>query len=356
MSKMKKKVTFLGVLARILLVLCLLLIALIGSLLFLRYRGEKVMSNAADDVNLTMNEANTPDEVEKIEDDGRIVIYKGEKYRWNDKISTILFLGSDRTVEDQANRESVIGRNGQADTIILGVVDNLNKKISFININRDTMSYVSQYTPDGGYAGETTMQICLAYSYGKNNAEGCELTASAVSNLLYGIPINSYVRLSYDAIPMLNDSVGGVTVKVLEDMTSVYDGFAKGAEVTLHGKQALNYIQWRNHDVTETNELRMARQKQYMYAFMHRTIDATRADIMLPLGLYNNAKPYMTTDITPSMVTYLTTKVLDYGIENDSVRSIPGRSVDGANGLVEFHQDDTALYEMILDTFYNKLG
>ncbi len=352
-TKRKKKVTFLGVLARILLVLCILLMVVIGGLLFMRYRGEKAMSN--DDVNLTMNEANTPDEVEKIENDGKIITYKGEKYRWNDKISTILFLGSDRTIEDQASKESVIGRNGQADTIILGIVDNLNKKISFININRDTMSYVSQYTPDGGYAGETTMQICLAYSYGKDNEDGCKLTASAVSNLLYGIPINSYARLSYDAIPMLNDSVGGVTVKVLEDMTSIDAGLTKGAEVTLHGKQALTYIQWRNHDVTETNELRMARQKQYMYAFMHKTVDATKADFTLPLGLYNNAKPYMTTDITPSMVTYLTTKVLDYGIENGSVRSIPGQSIDGANGLVEFHQDDTALYEIILDTFYNKL-
>ena len=350
----KKKVTFLGVLARILLVLCILLIAAVGSLLFLRYRGEKAISS--EDVTLTMDAANTPDEVEKIENDGKIITYKGEKYRWNDKVSTILFLGSDRSVEEQANRESVIGRNGQADTIILGIVDSQNKKISFLNINRDTMSYVSQYTPDGGYAGEKTMQICLAYSYGKDNKEGCELTASAVSNLLYGIPVNYYARLSYDAVPVLNDSVGGVKVKVLEDMTSQYADFAKDAEVTLRGQQALNYIRWRNHEVTETNELRMSRQKQYMYAFMHKAVDATRADLTLPLGLYNNAKPYMTTNITPSVVTYLTSKVLEYGIEDGSVRSLPGKSVDGTNGLVEFHQDDTALYEIILEKFYNKLG
>lgn len=344
----------LKVLIRILLVLCILIICGVGGLVFLRYWGEKSMRN--EDVKLAMDPTNTPDDVENIENDGKTITYKGGTYRWNDDISTILFIGSDRSVEQQENRDSVIGRNGQADTLILGIVDNQNKKISFININRDTMTYVSQFTPDGDYAGKKEMQICLAYSYGKDNEDGCKLVASAVSNYLYGIPVNSYARLSFDAIPMLNDSVGGVSVKVLEDMTSVDSALAKDATVTLKGDQALTYIRWRNHELTETNELRMSRQKQYMYAFMHRTVDATREDFTLPLGLYNNARPYMTTDITPSKVTYLTTKVLDYGISDSSVRSIPGQSVDGENGLVEFHQDDTALYEMILDTFYIKVG
>lgn len=354
-KKRERRSSILGVLTRILLGLCVLIIAGIGWMLTLRFLGEKSMSRDAKDVILTIGADNKPDGVDSIEDDGRTIVYKGVKYRWNENLSTILFLGSDRTLEQQESRESVIGTNGQADTLILGIVDNQNKKISFININRDTMSYVSQYTPDGDYAGEKTMQICLAYSYGKDNQDSCRLTASAVSNFLYGIPVDAYCRLSYDSIPMLNDSIGGVPVKVLEEMTSKDPELVKDTTVTLKGKQALDYIRWRNHSVTNTNELRMARQKQYLYAFMHRTIDATRADITLPLGLYNNAKPYMTTDITPSRVTYLTSKVLEYGISDEAVRSIPGESVDGADGLVEFHQDDTALYEIILDTFYNEV-
>lgn len=354
---MKKGISkVLGVLLRIVLVLCVLIIIAAGSLVFLRYWGERSMRNEADDIKLNMDSDNTPDGVENIENDGKTITYKGQTYRWNDKISTILFIGSDRTVEQQEDRDAVIGKNGQADTIILGIVDNKNKKISFLNINRDTMTYVSQFTPDGDYAGKKEMQICLAYSYGKDNKDSCNLVASAVSNYLYGIPVNSYGRLSFDAIPILNDAIGGVSVKVLEDMTPVDSELVKDATVTLKGNQAITYLRWRNHNVTETNELRMARQKQYMYSFMHRTVDATRKEFSLPLGLYNKARPYMTTDITPAKITYLTTKVLDYGIKNDSVRSIPGQSVDGANGLVEFHQDDTALYEMILDTFYNKVG
>ena len=126
--------------------------------------------------------------------------------------------------------------------------------------------------------------------------------------------------------------------------------------MTLVGSQALRYIRWRNKLVTETNELRMKRQKQYFYAFINRTIEATRADLTLPLGLYNNAKPYMTTDITPSKVTYLTSKVLEYGVSGDAISTVKGKSSDGANGLVEFHADDVSLYEMILNTFYNKVS
>lgn len=354
-KKQQKRQTILGVLAKILIFFIVLIIASIGGLVYLRYRGQKAMSHNAEDVKLTMDKENTPDDVEAIEDDGKTITYKGEKYRWNDNISTILFLGSDRTVEQQEKRESVIGINGQADTILLGVIDNKNKKISFINVNRDTMTNVAQYTPDGDYAGDKQMQICLAYSYGKDNEEGCEMMASTVSNLLYGIPIDSYARISYDAVPMLNDSVGGVTVKVLEDMSSADPALVKDAKVTLTGNQALRYIRWRNKMVTETNELRMARQKQYFYAFMNRTIEATRADLTLPLGLYNNAKPYMTTDITPSRVTYLTSKVLEYGVKGDAIHSVAGSSTDGASGLVEFHADDVKLYEMILNTFYNKV-
>ena len=353
-KKQQKRQTILGVLAKILIFFIVLIIAAIGGLVFLRYRGQKAMTHDAADVKLTMEKENTPTEVEEIEDDGKTITYKGEKYRWNDNISTILFLGSDRTVEQQEERESVIGINGQADTILLGVIDNKNKKISFININRDTMTSVAQYTPDGDYAGDKQMQICLAYSYGKDNEEGCERMASTVSNLLYGIPIDSYARISYDAVPMLNDSVGGVTVKVLEDLSSADPALVKDANVTLTGSQALRYIRWSNKMVTETNELRMARQKQYFYAFMNRTIEATRADLTLPLGLYNNAKPYMTTDITPSRVTYLTSKVLEYGVSGEAIHSVAGSSIDGANGLVEFHADDVKLYEMILNTFYNK--
>ena len=351
----RKKIGFFGVLLRILIVFLVIGVGSVGTLLYLRASGERSMKKPKEEVQIVIpREDPEVPEIEEVEDDGKTITYKGEKYRYNDNISTILFMGTDRTTEQQENSETAIGINGQADTIILCVIDNTNKKISFINVNRDTMTPVSEYTPDGDYAGDKEMQICLAYSYGADNKQSSERMVEAVSKFLYGMPINAYCRLSYDGIPVLNDAVGGVTVKIPEDMTSVIPEWTEGSSVTLKGDEAIRYVRWRDRTTVHTNELRMSRQKQYLKAFMRQTIDQVRADITLPLTLYSIAAGYMTTDITPSQVTYLSSKVLEYGIDEEAMFSIPGQSVDGEEH-VEFYTDDKGLYEIILNTFYNKV-
>ena len=351
----RKRTGVFGVLLRILIVFLVIGVASVGTLLYLRASGEKSMKKPKEEVQIVIpREDPEVPEIEEVEDDGKTITYKGEKYRYNDNVSTILFMGTDRTTEQQANSETAIGINGQADTIILCVIDNTNKKISFINVNRDTMTPVSEYTPDGDYAGDKEMQICLAYSYGADNKQSSERMVDAVSKFLYGMPINAYCRLSYDGIPILNDAVGGVSVKIPEDMTAVIPEWTEGAHVTLKGEDAIRYVRWRDRTTVHTNELRMSRQKQYLKAFMRQTVNQVKADFTLPLSLYSIATGYMTTDITPSQVTYLSSKVLEYGINEDAIFSIPGQSVDGEEH-VEFYTDDKGLYEIILNTFYNKV-
>ena len=352
----RKKIGLVGVFLRILIVLLVIGIIAVGSLVYLRAHGESSMKKPVEEVQIVIprDDSEVP-EIEEVEDDGKAITYRGEKYRYNENISTILFMGTDRTIVQQESTETAIGTNGQADTIILCVVDNTNQKISFINVNRDTMVPVSEYTPDGDYAGDKVMQICLAYSYGADNVQSSERMVEAVSKYLYGMPINAYCRMSYDGIPTLNDAVGGVTVIVPEDMTSVNSEWMEGSTITLHGEETAAYMRWRNRNTVHTNELRMSRQKQYLKAFMKQTIEQVRADLTLPLTLYSIATDYMTTDITTSQVTYLSSKILEYGVKDDAIFSIPGESVDGEEH-VEFYTDDKGLYDIILNTFYNKVG
>ena len=352
----QKKANARTIIIRILIGIAVFLACCVGVLLFMRVRGQSSMTPNSDDVEIIMPKEDIPDNAD-VEDSGKTVVYKGQKYRWNENITTFLILGTDRTLEQQENGKTAAGINGQADTILLAVIDNTNKKISFININRDTFVPVAEYTSDGNYAGEKKMQICLSYAYGKDNETSCRYTAEAVSKYLYGMPIDYYVRLSYDAIPVLTDSVGGVTLTVAEDLTSVDPSLIPGSTVTLAGSQALTYVRWRNMRIVETNENRISRQKQYLYSFMGRTIECTRADLLLPFGLYANVKPYMTTNVSLSQLTYITSKVLEYGVDvnGDAIHSIPGKSVVGSENHVEFYPDQTALYEQVLDTFYNKV-
>ena len=348
----RKKRGFFSVFLRILSILLAINIAAVGVLVYLRAVGEKSMKKPIEDVKIVVPREDP--EIEEVEDDGKTIVYKGEKYGYNDNISTILFMGTDRTKQQQEETETTIGNNGQADTIILCVIDNTNQKISYINVNRDTMTPVSEYTPDGDYAGDKLMQICLAYSYGADNTQSSKRMVEAVSKYLYGIPINAYCRMSYDGIPILNDAIGGVTVKIPEDMSSVYPEWVKGSTITLHGNDATRYVRWRDTTTVHTNELRMSRQKQYLKAYIKQTINQVKEDLTLPITLFSIVMDYITTDITTSQITYLSFKAIQYGIDDNAIISIPGKSIDGEEH-VEFYTDETGMYEVILKTFYNKV-
>ena len=60
--------------------------------------------------------------------------------------------------------------------------------------------------------------------------------------------------------------------------------------------------------------MRKTRQKQYMMAFVQKTVEATKVDVNVPLKLYQAASNYMVTNVIIAKVTYLVSKVLNIGI------------------------------------------
>ena len=57
--------------------------------------------------------------------------------------------------------------------------------------------------------------------------------------------IDHYVALSMDAVPVINDAVGGVAVRCMDDLTAYDPSLTEGAEITLMGDQALYYVRAR---------------------------------------------------------------------------------------------------------------
>ena len=51
--------------------------------------------------------------------------------------------------------------------------------------------------------------------------DSCRYQAKAVSNLLYGVSIDHFCSVTMDAVAVINDAVGGVSVQVMDDMTMV---------------------------------------------------------------------------------------------------------------------------------------
>lgn len=171
----------------------------------------------------------------------------------------------------------------------------------------------------------------------------------AVSKALYGIPINSYYAIDINAVPKLNDRLGGVTVSALETMRLQTRSVKAGQSVILKGKNALAYVQRRGDDLNANNR-RMQRQLQYFSAFAKKAGDMAKADITLLAKLYQTASRYSVNNITLANVTYLASSVLNNGAELE-YKSIAGETKAGEK-YIEFYPDQASLYETILNIYY----
>lgn len=341
----KKKRSLFNIIIICLCVLAALLLLVIGIFFRMKYQGEKALKEGNTDVEITAPVGT------QVEEEGEFVVYKGERYWYNEDIITILCMGIDTSLQETG--EDHIGQNGQADALFLAVIDTQKGEFSLVNISRDTMVDVKRYNVRGQYAGMKNMQVCLAYAYGDGREKSCENTMDAVSRLMYGMPIHAYAAIEYSGIGVLNDVIGGVRVQVLEDLSGADAALTPGAVVTLDGSQAHTYVRSRDTRKLDSNHMRMARQKQYLMSFIQQAISRTKQDISLPITLYQTAAQYMVTDVGTAEVTYLASMVLENGFSEGNMYSVPGQVIAGEK-YAEFIPDEEGLYELILEVFYEK--
>lgn len=310
----------------------------------------------------TEEQASAPEEVEEWE--AGWVRYKGDVYAYNEDILPILFMGIDDNNPVKEAEDSVHG--GQADSLFLLIMNPHTKQISLLSINRNTMAEIDVYEPDGTYVGKQVRQICLAHGFGNGLAQSCERQVSAVSELLYDLPIGAYVSLNMGAIPTINDAIGGVTLTAIEDVPYQQYAFVtsgknpivgtikKGEEVTLDAAKAYAYTRWRKTDEDFSADARLERQKQYLREFMKTMKPVLKSNPSKAISLYNAVSPYMVTNIDITELSYLVGQIGDYSLNIDEVYSLAGESVT-TERYEEFHVDEDALYDLMIKLFYEKV-
>lgn len=278
------------------------------------------------------------------------VNFNGRKYRRNPDVEAYLFMGVDKTGE----AESSGGYNGggQADVLLLLVVDQLQESFRVLQINRDTMTDVEVLGVRGDVIGREYEQICLAHFYGDGLENSCENTVRAVSNLLYGMEIDGYVAIQMDAIAIVNDMVGGVTVTVEDDFSNVDPSLVQGETVTLEGEQALRFIRSRMSMEDSSNLNRMNRHRAYMHGFDAAFRAAAKEDRQLVLKVYDEVYYYLVSDMGSGPISRLAQQCLKY--ENGGVITVEGETELGEK-FMEFYPDEAALRQTILDLFYTEL-
>ncbi len=277
------------------------------------------------------------------------IYYNGQKYQYNEDIMTFVVMGIDYMGTVEELLDETMG--GQSDLIMLGVLNPHKKTIELIAINRNTMTQIHRYATDGTYVDTVDAQITLQHAYGTGGTDSCEKMVAAVDNLMYMIPIHGYFAMNMGAITMLNDAVGGVELVALEDVEFVNTDIQKGESVTLLGEDAFWYTKYRDVDAFESANGRLERQKQYLAAFINKTKLMVQNDLSILLDLYEIIMDYSVTDVTVDEMMYLASQAVTYSFDGGKIHSIPGETV--VNGeYEEFYIDEAALYEIIVEVFY----
>src|SRR5699024_6112325 len=101
-----------------------------------------------------------------------------------------------------------------------------------------------------------------------------------------------------DGISVLNDAVGGITVTLEDDFSTLDPAMTAGTTLTLVGDQAEYYVRSRMNIGIGTNEARMARQEEYLSALGEKLGARIAEDQAFIEALYEALGPYLTTDMS----------------------------------------------------------
>ncbi len=286
-------------------------------------------------------------------DEEEIVEYDGVEYRRRNRQTAILFMGIDRR-NDQELSESSFRNGGQADFLLLLLVDNDAKRVTPIQIDRDTMAEITILGVLGNPAGTREAQICLSHGFGDGREQSCLLAADAVSKLLLGVDIDYYMAMNMDGISVLNDFLGGITVTLEDDFSELDPEMTQGATLKLMGDQAEYYVRNRMNVGIGTNEARMARQRAYMMAAGEILEGRLRENANYAGDLYDELEKYLITDIKRGRMINLAANCAKY--EREETVFLDGDHAVGADGFMEFHPDEDALVRMVIDRFYEPIS
>ncbi|SES07602.1 LCP family protein [Psychrobacillus sp. OK032] len=167
---------------------------------------------------------------------------------------------------------------GRSDMLILATVNPKAKKISMVNIPRDTRVFIEKLGMED--------KINHAYSNG-----GMDYTINTMENLL-DIPIDYYVSTDFQGFEDIVDTVGGIDVEVPFPFKAQLTGSLKWKTYTkgtmfLNGNEALAYVRMRKNDL-EGDKGRNTRQKQVIQEIITKATSISNItkvdDMMIEVG------------------------------------------------------------------------
>jgi LCP family protein required for cell wall assembly len=172
----------------------------------------------------------------------------------------ILLLGSDsRDPESKANPGQ-----WRTDTIILMHVNADQSKAYLISMPRDLYVHIPQ-SPTNPEFGNTKAKINAAFAWG-----GVPLAVQTVEGFT-GVHVDHVVLIDFGGFQQVTDALGGVDLKIEQDITSIHQPYRKfkAGVQHLNGAEALDYVRQRKQ-FPDGDFARMRHQQEFMKALLDK--------------------------------------------------------------------------------------
>ena len=286
------------------------------------------------------------------------VFWNGKTYKRNTYVKAVLCMGVDR--DGPMTETTLSGDGGQADGIFLLANDTARGSMKILLIPRDSMTEITKTDTswtetNGAKLGEVVDHLSLSYAYGDGREKSCEYTKQAVSHLLMGLKIDSYMAADLEIIASLNDEVGGVTVTIpTMGMEQADPEFVFGQTVRLKGEQAERFVRFRDTERDNSAISRMEQQKLYISGFFQAVKEKSRTESNITEHLFEMSQDYMVTDMAKDEYLKLAINALEgEGLTSASFKMAPGTGT-ATETYDEYYVEQEALVPILLDLFYRE--
>lgn len=231
----------------------------------------------------------------------------------------------------------------RTDLILFVQVDNINGRVSVLQIPRDTK--VDNNRRD--------KKINSAYF------SGIDTLNKEVESVI-GMKADFFATITFDAFREIVDALGGVTIDVPIDMN--YHDPVQGLTIELEagkqkldGEHAMMFMRFRKNDdgtgYARGDVDRNAAQKEFYSAVMKKALSPIGI-IKAPV-LYSTIMKYTTTDLNNAEVRELMTDVFKIGKSNINIYQLPGES-KYINNISYFVYDKKETKALMQENFYMK--
>ena len=252
-----------GCLIAILIVLIIIISCVLAGYFYVKSKFDKITQKPLDESDLGIETSTEADE----SDTNKVDV---------ENITKFVIFGSDSRDEDNYYA-------GRSDTIIIVVINNVEKKINLISIPRD--SYVN-------VPGYGMTKINHAYAYGQE-----QLSIKTI-NSNFGLDLTQYITIDFSGLVSSIDRVGGVEVTLDQDEVNFINQrvdasnkIAAPGLVNLNGKQAL--VHSRNRYVGN-DFTRASRQRAILISLLNKI---SKKDVNEILSLSDDILVNLTTNM-----------------------------------------------------------